>query len=514
MSALARTITAGTGPRRLLALGLLAALAAVGVALALGPARSGAADGAQYRVNAIFDTAKGIIPGQVVKIAGARVGTVDDVTLTDDYRARIEMSVDGRFAPFRSDAACDIQPEGLISERFVQCDPGSPDGRELGEEDGVPTVPVTRTKVPVAFTDLFNIFDLPVRQRFSIVVSSLGLGLAGRGTDVNDVLRRANPTLGLLRQVLDRLDRDRRDLQDAVSATDRVVADLARRPERVGDFVDRAAAVTQRTANRRSELQEGIRRLPALLDETEPTVRRFETFARETTPLLREARTTAPELVRLLDQIAPAAAAGRPALRALGQTAVTGRTAVRRARPVVRLLRTFAAAAGPTGTQLASLVTNLRERGATEFLAKYAYNAVGFTGRYDSYGHIAPAHAFFNSCAFFATTPTEACRATYTTTMPQRAAKTAPTRDGARRPAARPQTGEAPAAAPAAPKPAATPKPTTPAIELPGLPPIQVPGLEKLPEVLPGILGGGKGSGSGGGTDQQTTESLLDYLLG
>lgn len=498
------------GARRLLALALAAALAAVGLALALGTASSGAADEGQYRVDAIFDTAKGIIPGQVVKIAGARVGTVDDVTLTEDFQARIEMSVDSRFAPFKDDAKCDIQPEGLISERFVQCDPGSVDGRELGTAGGdTPTVPVENTKVPVAFTDLFNVFDLPVRQRFSIVVSSLGLGLAGRGTDVNDVLRRANPTLGLLREVLDKLARDKADLQDAVSATDKVVAQLAKEPERVGDFVDRAAKVARRTADKRSELQEGIRRLPALLDETEPTVERFEAFTRDATPLLADLRRAAPQVTALLRQVAPFAQAGRPALRSLGTTAVTGRTAIRNARPVVRLLRTFARASGPTGTQLAELVTNLRDRGVTESVSRFTYNAVGFTGRYDSFGHIAPAHAFFNSCALFAQTPAPDCKATYTTPTPQ--AKAAPTRRpaAAKDAPAAPQAPSAPGAAPAAPQ--APGRPAAPSVKLPGLPEITVPDLQ-LDQLLPGLLGGGaKGDA---GTDAQATESLLEYLLG
>lgn len=502
------------GARRLLAFALATALGAAGLALALGTASSGAADESSYRVDAIFDTAKGIIPGQVVKIAGARVGTVDDVTLTEDFQARIEMSVDGRFAPFKDDAKCDIQPEGLISERFVQCDPGSVDGAELARSgDGVPTVPVENTKVPVAFTDLFNVFDLPVRQRFSIVVSSLGLGLAGRGTDVNDVLRRANPTLGLLREVLDKLARDKADLQDAVAATDKVVAQLAKEPERVGDFVDRAARVAQRTADKRSELQEGIRRLPALLDETEPTVERFEAFTRAATPLLGDLRLAAPQVTALLRQVAPFAQAGRPALRSLGTTAVTGRTAIRNARPVVALLRTFARAALPTGTQLAELVTNLRDRGVTESVSRFTYNAVGFTGRYDSFGHIAPAHAFFNSCALFAETPAAECKATYTTPTPQ--TRDAPTTG--RRPAAKgAPAAPAPAtsgAAPAAPK---APGPTQPpTVKLPGLPEITVPDLQ-LDELLPGLLGGGaKGTTTGArGSDAQATESLLEYLLG
>ena len=499
--------TAMSGRRRFITLAVTGVLAAVGAALALGASNSGAADGTgtSYKVNAIFDTAKGIIPGQVVKIAGARVGSVDDVTLTPDFKARIEMTVDGRFAPFKSDAACDIQPEGLISERFVQCDPGSPDGQELGQADGVPTVPVERTKVPVAFTDLFNIFNLPVRQRFTVIVSSLGLGLAGRGEDVNEILRRASPTLGLVRDVLQRLDRDKRDLQDAVSATDAVVAQLAKRPERVGDFIDRAARLTTRTARHQSALQQGIRNLPALLDEMEPTVRRFETFSRESTPLLRQLRVAAPQLTTLLNQAKPFAQAGRPALQSLNTTAITGRRAIKVARPVVALLRIFAASAGPTGTQLADLVTNLRDRGVTESIATFAHNAVGFTGRYDAYGHIAPAHAFFNACAVFAETSLPGCRATYTTPTPvAQQRETGSVRKlpsaGTSRPLTTPK-------APTVTGPDAK-RPSRPQIQLPGLPPIAIP---SLPEIDLGALGKG---GLGRSTDSDASQGLLEYLLG
>ena len=68
----------------------------------------------RYRVVAIFDNAAFLIPGQDVRIAGANVGTVTDVSVTPDQKARIEMAVDRRFAPFRSDADCFIAPQSLI----------------------------------------------------------------------------------------------------------------------------------------------------------------------------------------------------------------------------------------------------------------------------------------------------------------------------------------------------------------------------------------------------------------
>src|SRR3954447_17765152 len=103
-----------------------------------------------YRVDALFDTAKGIIPGQLVKVAGVRVGTVQDVTLTRDFKARVEIEVDPRFGPFHTDARCEIRPEGLTAENFIQCEPGSVSAKALAPSgETPPTVPVSQTSVPV-----------------------------------------------------------------------------------------------------------------------------------------------------------------------------------------------------------------------------------------------------------------------------------------------------------------------------------------------------------------------------
>src|SRR4051794_32337570 len=100
-------MTLSSSPRatRLL-LTLAVILGAATAMLAVVGGRHEASGSSDYRVDAIFDTAKGIIPGQVVKVAGARVGTIVDVKLTPDFKARIQLKLDGRFAPFRTDASC------------------------------------------------------------------------------------------------------------------------------------------------------------------------------------------------------------------------------------------------------------------------------------------------------------------------------------------------------------------------------------------------------------------------
>ena len=86
--------------RRLVALATLF----VAAAAVLVGASGGDAAKRTYRVDAVFDRTAALIPGQQVKVAGAPVGTVKDIVLTPQRKARVEMEVQQGFAPFTPDA--------------------------------------------------------------------------------------------------------------------------------------------------------------------------------------------------------------------------------------------------------------------------------------------------------------------------------------------------------------------------------------------------------------------------
>ena len=88
-----------------------------------------AAPTSHYRVDVVFDNARGLIPGQLVEIAGGRVGKIDDVSVTADFRARISLPVDRRFAPFRRRRALHDPPPGPDRRELRPVRPGHPGGR-------------------------------------------------------------------------------------------------------------------------------------------------------------------------------------------------------------------------------------------------------------------------------------------------------------------------------------------------------------------------------------------------
>ncbi|MEJ7893469.1 MAG: MlaD family protein [Solirubrobacteraceae bacterium] len=474
----------------LMFLALVTAAAVVGA-----PAQSAGS----YRVDAIFDTAKGIIPGQVVKVAGARVGSIEDVVLTEDYKARVVMSVPRQFT-FRDDASCNIQPEGLISENFVQCDPGSPDAEELRGGVGgseFPTVPVERTAVPVSITDLFKIFQADVRQRFTVAMMAVGGGLAARGEDLNSIILRSNPTLGAVRRLTSDLAAQKTQISAAVRDTDTLVAELTERKDKVTEFIEQAERVSAQAADKRGPLAETIARLPPLLDRTDIALSDLVRFTREGRPLLAELRAASPGLEEALVALGPFARAALPSLQALGETAVIGRETVGDAAPIVSLLRRFTEVAGPAGATLADLLVDLRDAGGVEYISRFLYYSAAATSRYDSTSHILPAHAVnAGECGKLATEPVPECNAFF------RDAEPTPTKRRRGDREDRPGRAEAPAATPAPTAPA-QPTPAPEDTATPGAtatPDALVP-LDDLDQQLPPV-------------DDDVLDDLTDFLLG
>ena len=394
-------------------------VAAIGVVAAVATLGAGGSE-PTYRVDAIFDSTANLIPGQDVKIAGARVGQVSGIHLTEERKARVEMDVEEGFAPFRADAECTIRPQSLIGEKFVQCHPGTPDAEPLAEgADGAPTVPLENTHAPVDLDLVFAALRQPYAQRLAIILNELGTGVAGRAEDLNAAIRRANPALQEINDVLRILDRDRAALGRLVDQSDRVVAELARRRGSVTSFIERADRVAREVAAQRGELGQVIERMPPLLDELEPTADRLAALASDATPTLRDLRRAAPGAEALLADFDPVADAARPALERLAETSEVGRRAVRAARPVATKLKPVAAILRPIVELAADLNESLRDSGAVEGLQLYTFYGAGAQARFDRFSHILPSYQVAASCQQYAREPRPECDAHFEGSDPE-----------------------------------------------------------------------------------------------
>jgi len=401
--------------RRLAALLGLVAITAVAVAIATGAADSNAASSGRFDV--IFDNARGLVAGQLVKIAGAPAGTIDNVVVTPAFKARIEASVQRRFLPFHQDATCTIRPEALVAENYLECDPGSAASPALRGQAGFPpTVPVTHTTEPVSLLDLFNIFSLPTRQRLTTMVNELGIATAGRGQDINQILLRANPTLALARQAIAILTRQRAQLATIIDATSSFTAQAAAHPRQVQRFLDSTAGLTSVLADHRGALAQSEARLPGMLAATQPALQQLDAIALNGTPLLRNLQAAVPELQQASSDLVPFARAARPALAKLAVALRHAVPAIHQSVPLLDTIEAYATRSLKNTVLSGTLYPNLQQHGFSESFLSVMYYIGASLARFDATSHMLPLLLVApnnGACGNYATTPVAGCSAHY-----------------------------------------------------------------------------------------------------
>ena len=110
---------------------------------------------AETGYHAVFKNATDIESGDVVRIAGVEVGKVSGVTLTKDYLARVNFTVESS-QHLTTNAQARIQFENLLGQRYLEIDQGSPGGSPLR---GGGTIPESNTTPGLDLTDVFTGFQ-------------------------------------------------------------------------------------------------------------------------------------------------------------------------------------------------------------------------------------------------------------------------------------------------------------------------------------------------------------------
>ena len=395
----------------------VAALAAV-VLLAT----SAGGSSGSYTVRAIFDDAGNIIPGENVKIDGVKVGTVGSVTPTPQEKAAVVLNIeDPGFKDFRDDASCTVRPQALIGEKFVDCLPTQPrvEGTPLppplheipsGQEGaGEWLLPVQNTHSPVDIDLLGDITRLPERQRLTIILNELGAGLAGRGSDLSAVIRRANPALQELDRVLAILAGENHVLAKLAVDSDRALAPFAAVRNRVADFIVQSNTVAQATARHRGALGRNLADFPPFLKQLGPAMERLGRFADQTTPVFTDLKVAAPGINQAFTHLPAFSNSSSAFFQSLGSSAKVSGPALASLQPLLGRLQSLGSAAKPFAGNLSELLTSLRSTGGLERILDFIFLGAGSSNGYDALGHFLRAEAVGTACLTYAISTAAAC---------------------------------------------------------------------------------------------------------
>jgi phospholipid/cholesterol/gamma-HCH transport system substrate-binding protein len=401
-----------------LAAGIAGAACVVAVAAIVLLATAAGGTNGTYTIRAIFDDAGFLISGENVKVDGVTVGTVGSVTPTPQAKAAVILDITNPgFKNFRSDATCTIQPQSLIGEKYVDCLPTQP--RVEGTEPPPPLkkiprgregagdylLPVQNTSSPVDVDLLGDIQRLPERQRFTIILNELGAGLAGRGSDLSEVIKRANPALQELDKVLGILASENHVLAKLAVDSDKALAPLAKVSGRVADFIKQANTVSQASAATRGSLAQNLKDFPPFLEQLGPAMERIQRFAEQTTPTFTDLKAAAPGINKTFTSLPAFSKSTEKFLVNLGKTSKVSGPALVATKPLLKRLKTLGGAAVPFSSNFASLLESVRNTGGLERILDFIFTGAGASNGYDALGHFLRAEAVADNCLTYAVTP-------------------------------------------------------------------------------------------------------------
>jgi phospholipid/cholesterol/gamma-HCH transport system substrate-binding protein len=422
--------------RRWLVIG--AGIAAIVAAIVL---ISGGSEGG-YVVRAVFDSGSFMVKGELVRVAGANVGEIESVGVTmpgevDSYRNGRPRAIAGKavlvmkitdpgFQDFRGDASCLIRPQSLIGEKYVDCRPTLP--RAPGSTPAPPLkkipagqpgageylLPLENNSTSVDPDLINNIQSLPYAQRFRLILNELGAGLAGRGEDLKEIVRRANPVLRDVDRLFVILADQRDRLAKLASDSERILAPLARQRAHVAGFFANAGAAAQASSERGAALEASLRKFPGFLRQFRLTMRSLRGFSDAAAPVFSDLGRAAPSLTRATRALTPFSAASTVSLRSLGAVAETAGPKLRAADPIVRKARDLARSGATPTTKLAEFLVSTEKTKGFNGLVDLIYNSAGALNEFDKYGHFIRSLITLTNCTDYMLQSESGCDANFT----------------------------------------------------------------------------------------------------
>jgi phospholipid/cholesterol/gamma-HCH transport system substrate-binding protein len=265
-----------------------------------------------FEFKAEFADAGAVVPGQgqTLRVAGVRIGDVQDVDLEEGV-AVVTFVVDREFLPIYRDATMLVRPTTGLEDMFFQLDPGT---RRAGEIEEGEVLPVTNTAPDVELHEILEALDADTQAYLRLLLVGAGRGLDGRARDLGQLLG----SLGPINRDLERLNRTVAGRQENLA---RLIHNLNVLTGRVGQAEDDLAelvgtsnAALGAIAEQDPDVRRAVALLPGTLSRARETLNEVASFAEVLGPTFNDLRPFARNLPALNSSTRELAEAATPVL--------------------------------------------------------------------------------------------------------------------------------------------------------------------------------------------------------
>lgn len=267
--------------------------------------------GATYHLE--MNEAGQLVKGDQVQVGGVPVGSVTNIELTRDFKARITIHVGSSLTPLHEGTISEVRVPSLtgVANRYVALTPG-PNNRPALPAGA--TLPASETREVVDLDQLFDMLNAPTRKGLQELIQGSAEQYAGAGPDLGEATEYFAPSFAAIDHFFAELVRDQHTFTSFLVETAKALTTIAARKESLTDLVEHADQTFQAIGSQQSGLARALHQLPVTLSQGN------RTFA--------ELPSTLGALTRLVN-------AQRPSTKALGTLFERLRLLVTTATPAV-----------------------------------------------------------------------------------------------------------------------------------------------------------------------------------
>jgi phospholipid/cholesterol/gamma-HCH transport system substrate-binding protein len=368
---------------RVLSLGALAA-----VVLLVSYLLFGGKGGSDYQL--IFPEAGQLVRGDQVQVGGVPVGSVKDIALTSDNRARITIHVESSLTPLHEGTVAQVRVPSLssVANRYIALTPGPNSNASLAEGA---TLPASATKQVVDLDQLFNTLDAKTRKGLQGFIQGSAEQYAGRGRDLGRSTEYFAPALTATDHFFAELVRDQPVFTSFLVETAKAVTTIGARSGALSSLIENGNSTFRAIGSQQTQLAQGLHQLPITLRQGNRTFAEIPSTFGALKQLVDASKPTTVPLTTLLERLRPLLNTATPAVHnfnvAFNQPGPNN--------DLTDLVRSLPALVKSLSTASPSSVTALKESvPITNFFGPYAPDLAGTlrtfgqtSAYYDANGH-------------------------------------------------------------------------------------------------------------------------------
>jgi phospholipid/cholesterol/gamma-HCH transport system substrate-binding protein len=280
--------------------------------------------GSSYTVTAEFENASQLVTGNNVNVAGVPVGSVEQISLSNDGQALVKMDIsDSAYTPLPQGTHATIRSQSLsgIATHYVDLAlPTHPTGQTLSSGGQITQADTTSE---VDLDELFNTLDKPTVTHLQEVIKGFARAYDGVGAKANRGFYYLNPFLSTSRRVFGELNSQQANLEGLVVDAAGLTSTLDAKSPEISSLVANLNGMLGTIGSQQASLASAVGQLP---------------------DFMRQFNTTAVNLRAALDDVQPLVDATRPVARKL--------------HPFAKRLRGFAHDAVPTVKGLNGIINS------------------------------------------------------------------------------------------------------------------------------------------------------------